>query len=140
MPAGAALILPLEIGHSRDRYQTIHASSIAALSNVALPKSIRGMNGPCFSRTHSGGANMNGWLFRPPATPNDFEAAAPIVHSLPKQQLAPLYPNRGYSKAHHLNAWKPPPPGIHRARTNTGAQYTMDVTHIPMQRLAQLTR
>ena len=61
MPAGAALILPLEMGHSRDRYQTIHATSIRGLSDASLPKSIRGINGPCFSRAHCGGANANGW-------------------------------------------------------------------------------
>ena len=57
----AALELPFETGHSRDRYERINYHSIFAIGQPGQPPSIRGLNGPIFSRTHCGGSNANGW-------------------------------------------------------------------------------
>ena len=136
MGTGPALILPHETGHSRDRYQRIHSASVAQNTTSSLPH-IRGLNGPIFSRMHCGGANANGWIFKPPPTPMQTGLSQRTAQQYGRTTLEPLYPYPGHSteaaKASHSAA----PLGSTKRRTQSGAQYMMTIDSVNLHRLRQ---
>ncbi|KAL1498769.1 hypothetical protein AB1Y20_014078 [Prymnesium parvum] len=131
-----ARVLPLAYGHSRETYPTIHAYSIAATSHAAIPASSRGCSGPCFSRSHCGGANANGWLFRTPAMPPLSRLRLGSRPPAPRLRFEAVCP--GQAPVVGLGA--PSAAGHYRVRTSSGLSYSMQIKHLGVDRVPQLSR